>query len=65
MEHDVSHKVLICASAVVGVLSVTERLAKEAEEENTSMFFAQLFDKQLARQRASLDAFAVCLVIAL
>lgn len=47
------------SSAVVGVLGVTERLATEAEEENTSLFFAQLFDRQLARQRAALDAFAV------
>ncbi|KAK8845463.1 hypothetical protein IAR55_006176 [Kwoniella newhampshirensis] len=43
--------------SVVGVIAVTERLAKEAEEENTSIFFAQMFDKQLARQRQILDIF--------
>ena len=46
-------------SAIVGVLAVTERLSKEAEQESTSMFFAQLFERQLVRQRAVLDAFAV------
>ena len=50
---------LIRLSAVVGLLGVTERLAKEAEEEDTSIFFAQLFDRQLARQRAAVEAFAV------
>jgi hypothetical protein len=55
---------LMC-SAIVGVLAVTERLSKEAEEESTSMFFAQLFDRQMARQRARLDAFAVCAMQAL
>ena len=53
------------SSAVVGVLGVTERLATEAEEENTSLFFAQLFDRQLARQRAALDAFAVSWLVCL
>nr|XP_019014642.1 exocyst protein [Kwoniella pini CBS 10737]OCF53423.1 exocyst protein [Kwoniella pini CBS 10737] len=43
--------------AIVGIIAVTERLAKEAEEENTSIFFSQLFDKQLARQRQMLDYF--------
>jgi hypothetical protein len=43
----------------VGVIGVTERLAKEAEQENTSMFFAQMFDKLLARQHAALDMFVV------
>ncbi|RXK38676.1 hypothetical protein M231_03986 [Tremella mesenterica] len=43
--------------AIVGVISVTERIAKEAEEENTSIFFSQLFSRQLSRQRAALDAF--------
>ncbi|WWC85953.1 uncharacterized protein L201_000823 [Kwoniella dendrophila CBS 6074] len=43
--------------AIVGIIAVTERLAKEAEEENTSIFFAQLFDKQLGRQRQMLDYF--------
>ena len=52
-------KSLIRLSAVVGLLGVTERLAKEAEEEDTSIFFAQLFDRQLARQRAAVEAFAV------
>ena len=42
---------------MVGILGVTERLAKEAEQENTSIFFAQLFDRQSARQRAALDLF--------
>jgi hypothetical protein len=31
----------------------------EAEQEQTSMFFSQLFDKQLSRQRAMLDSFIV------
>ncbi|WWC99370.1 hypothetical protein V866_006271 [Kwoniella sp. B9012] len=43
--------------AIVGIIAVTERLAKEAEEENTSIFFTQLFDKQLAKQRQMLDYF--------
>ncbi|WWD22409.1 hypothetical protein CI109_106900 [Kwoniella shandongensis] len=43
--------------AIIGVIAVTERLAMEAEEENTSIFFAQMFDKQLARQRQILDMF--------
>ncbi|WVQ80381.1 hypothetical protein IAT38_002486 [Cryptococcus sp. DSM 104549] len=43
--------------AVVGIIGVTERVAKEAEEESTSMFFGQLFDKQLLKQRAMLDMF--------
>ena len=46
-------------SAIIGVLGVTERIARQAEEEDTSLFFGQLFEKQLARQRAGLDAFAV------
>jgi len=45
--------------AMVGVLGVTERLSKEAEQENTSMFFAQLFDRQISRQRAFIDNFTV------
>jgi len=44
---------------MVGVLGVTERLSHEAEEENTSIFFAQLFDRQLSRQRAFIDQFTV------
>nr|XP_019048902.1 exocyst protein [Kwoniella bestiolae CBS 10118]OCF27832.1 exocyst protein [Kwoniella bestiolae CBS 10118] len=43
--------------SIVGMIAVTERLAKEAEEENTSIFFTQLFDKQIARQRQMLDYF--------
>ncbi|KIR55087.1 exocyst protein [Cryptococcus gattii Ru294] len=43
--------------AIVGIIAVTERLAKEAEEENTSIFFAQLFDKQLLKQRLVMDMF--------
>ncbi|WVQ93808.1 hypothetical protein IAU59_000886 [Kwoniella sp. CBS 9459] len=43
--------------SIVGVIAVTERLAKEAEEENTTIFFNQLFDRQLARQRQLLDLF--------
>lgn len=43
--------------AIVGIIAVTERLAKEAEEENTSIFFAQLFDKQLLKQRLIMDMF--------
>jgi hypothetical protein len=31
----------------------------EAEQEQTSMFFSQLFEKQLSRQRAMLDSFIV------
>lgn len=34
----------------------------EAEQEQTSTFFSQLFERQLNRQRASLDAFIVRLV---
>jgi hypothetical protein len=45
--------------AIVSVIVVTERLAREAEEGNTSMFFAQLFDKSLSRQRAMFDSFIV------
>lgn len=48
-------------SAIVGIIAVTERLAKEAEEENTSIFFAQLFDKQLLKQRLIMDMFVVSL----
>lgn len=43
--------------AIVGIIAVTERLAKEAEEENTSIFFTQLFDKQLLKQRLIMDMF--------
>ncbi|WVO23559.1 uncharacterized protein IAS62_004914 [Cryptococcus decagattii] len=43
--------------AIVGIIAVTERLAKEAEDENTSIFFAQLFDKQLLKQRLVMDMF--------
>ncbi|WVF66184.1 hypothetical protein IAT40_000924 [Kwoniella sp. CBS 6097] len=43
--------------SIVGVIAVTERLAKEAEEENTTIFFNQLFERQLARQRQLLDMF--------
>ncbi|ORY34282.1 exocyst complex component Sec3-domain-containing protein [Naematelia encephala] len=43
--------------AIVGIMGVTEKLAMEAEQENTSLFFSQLFDRQLSRQRAVLDAF--------
>jgi hypothetical protein len=45
--------------SIVGVIGVTERLAKEAEQENTSMFFAQMFDKLIARQHAALDIWVV------
>ncbi|ORX34673.1 exocyst complex component Sec3-domain-containing protein [Kockovaella imperatae] len=44
--------------AIIGITVVTERLAQEAEAENTSIFFAQLFDRQIARQRAALDLLA-------
>jgi hypothetical protein len=44
---------------IVGVIAVTERVAMEAEQEQTSMFFSQLFEKQLSRQRAMLDSFVV------
>ena len=50
---------LITASAIVGVVAVSEKLAKEAEEENTSLFFAQMFDRQLSRGRMMLEAFVV------
>lgn len=43
----------------MGIIAVTERLAKEAEDENTSIFFAQLFDKQLLKQRLIMDMFVV------
>ncbi len=46
-------------SAIVGIIAVSEKLAKEAEEENTSLFFAQMFDRQLSRGRMMLDAFVV------
>lgn len=45
----------------MGIIAVTERLAKEAEEENTSIFFTQLFDKQLLKQRLIMDMFIVSL----
>jgi len=44
---------------VIGIIAVTEKVAAEAEREQTSMFFSQLFEKQLGRQRAMLDAFVV------
>lgn len=46
-------------SSIVGVIVVTERLAKDAEEEDISLFFSQLFAKQQARQQQLLDAFVV------
>ena len=46
-------------STVIGIIAVTEKVALEAEREQTSMFFSQLFEKQLGRQRAMLDAFVV------
>ena len=49
---------LMC-STIVGIIAVTEKVALEAEREQTSMFFSQLFEKQLGRQRAMLDAFVV------
>ncbi|KAK4686866.1 exocyst complex component 1, partial [Tremellales sp. Uapishka_1] len=42
---------------VVGVIGVTEELAREAEEENTTLFFSVLFSKQIARQQQVLEAF--------
>jgi len=51
---------LMC-STIVGIIAVTEKVALEAEREQTSMFFSQLFEKQLGRQRAMLDAFVVSL----
>ncbi|ODN76094.1 hypothetical protein L202_06031 [Cryptococcus amylolentus CBS 6039] len=42
---------------VVGIIGVTERIAREAADENTSMFFTSLFEKQLVKQRMMLDAF--------
>lgn len=50
---------LLKNSAIVGVIAVSEKIAAEAEQENTSLFFSQLFEKQLARQRAALDGFVV------
>jgi hypothetical protein len=44
---------------VVGVIAVTERLGREAEEEETSIFFTTLFDKLLGRQNQIFDAFVV------
>ena len=44
---------------IIGIIAVTEKVALEAEREQTSMFFSQLFEKQLGRQRAMLDAFVV------
>jgi len=49
---------LICRT-IIGIIAVTEKVALEAEREQTSMFFSQLFEKQLGRQRAMLDAFVV------
>lgn len=46
-------------AAVVGVIATTERLSQEAEQEGTSMFLTQLFDKQLGRQRQTFDTFIV------
>lgn len=43
----------------VGIIATTERLAREAEQEGTSMFLTQLFDKQLGRQRQVFDSFIV------
>lgn len=45
--------------SVIGVIGVTERLAKEAEQENTSIYFSQLFDRLLAKQHSIFDAFVV------
>ncbi|KAL1407120.1 hypothetical protein Q8F55_006534 [Vanrija albida] len=43
--------------AIVGVIAITESLAREAEQLETSLFLLQLFDKQLGRQRQSFDQF--------
>ncbi|WVQ76259.1 hypothetical protein IAR50_005924 [Cryptococcus sp. DSM 104548] len=43
--------------AVVGIIGVTEKIAREAADESTSMFFTSLFEKQLVKQRMILDAF--------
>lgn len=45
--------------SVIGVIAVTQRLAKEAEEEDTSIFFAQMFDRLLGKQYAIWDKFIV------
>ncbi|KAL7418847.1 hypothetical protein Q5752_006531 [Cryptotrichosporon argae] len=43
--------------AIVGIIAVTERIAKEAEQESSNMFFLQLFQKSLGRQRQAFDTF--------
>jgi hypothetical protein len=48
---------------IIGIIAVTEKVALEAEREQTSMFFSQLFEKQLGRQRTILDAFVVSPII--
>jgi hypothetical protein len=55
----IGHRELLMRRAIVGVLAVTERLAREAEQEGTSIFFTQLFERQLGRHRVALEAFAV------
>ena len=45
--------------SVIGVIGITERLAKEAEQENTSIYFSQLFDRLLAKQHTIFDAYIV------
>jgi len=53
----------LMSRTIIGIIAVTEKVALEAEREQTSMFFSQLFEKQLGRQRAMLDAFVVsCLL---
>lgn len=52
-------KVELMNRTIVGIIAVTEKVALEAEREQTSMFFSHLFEKQLSRQRAMLDAFVV------
>ena len=49
----------LMSRTIIGIIAVTEKVALEAEREQTSMFFSQLFEKQLGRQRAMLDAFVV------
>jgi hypothetical protein len=53
-------KLMACRS-VINVIGVTERLAKEAEQENTSIYFGQLFDRLLVKQHSIFDAFIVSL----